>query len=123
MNPIVDVLTRPNLNRLGKRQPEIYGREMLADVEAEYRRITEELGLDIEFRHHFFVSRVAAGVICGFGTQGYVPAIRRLARLIGSPGTSPVRRAFLAGLIDAGIQAARHVSARIILAPISPIIC
>ena len=37
-----------------------------------------------EFRHHSFVSRVAAGVICGFGTQGYFLAIQHLARLIGS---------------------------------------
>ena len=35
-----------------------------------------------EFRHHSFVSRVATGVICGFGTQGYSLAIRRLARLV-----------------------------------------
>ncbi|MFD2238767.1 type II 3-dehydroquinate dehydratase [Aureimonas populi] len=35
------------------------------------------------FRHHSYVSGVAAGVIAGFGTQGYVFAIQRLARLIG----------------------------------------
>jgi shikimate dehydrogenase len=60
-----------------------------------------------EFRHHSFVSRVAAGVICGFGTQGYPLAIQRLARLIGSRGTPPMQRAFLAGLIGTGIQASR----------------
>src|ERR1700694_4239358 len=38
-----------------------------------------------EFRHHSFVSRVATGVICGFGTQGYVFAIQHLARLVGTP--------------------------------------
>ena len=148
MNPIVYVLNGPNLNLLGKRQPEIYGYETLADAEAECRRVAGELGLAIEFRqtnaesqlidwihearerasgivinpaafshtsvavldalntcefpilevhisnihqreefrHHSFVSRVAAGVICGFGTQGYSFAIQRLARLIGSRG-------------------------------------
>ena len=148
MNPIVYVLNGPNLNLLGKRQPEIYGYETLADVEAECRGVAGELGLAIEFRqtnaesqlidwiheaserasgivinpaafshtsvavldalntcefpilevhisnihqreefrHHSFVSRVAAGVICGFGTQGYPFAIQRLARLIGSRG-------------------------------------
>jgi len=169
MNPIVYVLNGPNLNLLGKRQPEIYGRETLADVEAECRLMAKELGLDIEFRqtnaefqlidwiheareraagivinpaalthssvavldalktcefpilevhisnihqreefrHHSFVSCVAAGVICGFGTQGYPLAIQRLARLIGSRGPLPVQRAFLVGLIGAGIQASR----------------
>lgn len=60
-----------------------------------------------EFLHHSFVSRVAAGVICGFGTQGYFLAIQHLARLIGSPRTATVQTegAFLVGLIGAGIQA------------------
>ena len=144
MNPTVFVLNGPNLNLLGKRQPEIYGRETLADVEAECRRIGGELGLDIvfrqsnreyeiiewiheareaaqgivinpaafthtsvaildalnafdgpilevhisnvhkreAFRHHSYVSGVAAGVIAGFGTQGYELALRRMGRLL-----------------------------------------
>jgi 3-dehydroquinate dehydratase-2 len=144
MRPIVYVLNGPNLNLLGSRQPEIYGRETLAEVEAECRSAAADLGLAIEFRQtnaefqlidwiheargraagivinpaalthtsvavldaletcefpilevhisnihkreefrrHSFVSRVAAGVICGFGTQGYILALQRLARLI-----------------------------------------
>jgi 3-dehydroquinate dehydratase II len=35
-----------------------------------------------EFRHHSFVSSRADGVIAGFGTQGYLLALRRVARLI-----------------------------------------
>jgi 3-dehydroquinate dehydratase II len=50
MAPIVIVLNGPNLNLLGKRQPEIYGRETLADVEADCRRVGADLGLEIEFR-------------------------------------------------------------------------
>ena len=144
MNPTVYVLNGPNLNLLGKRQPEIYGRETLADVEAECRRVGGELGLDIvvrqsnreyeiiewiheareaaqgivinpaafthtsvaildalnafdgpilevhisnvhkreAFRQHSYVSGVAAGVIAGFGTQGYELALRRMGRLL-----------------------------------------
>jgi 3-dehydroquinate dehydratase-2 len=47
---IVFVLNGPNLNLLGKRQPEIYGHETLADVEAACRAAGKELGLTIEFR-------------------------------------------------------------------------
>ena len=50
MSRIVAVLNGPNLNLLGKREPATYGRETLADVEADCRRVGEELGLDIEFR-------------------------------------------------------------------------
>ena len=35
-----------------------------------------------EFRHHSFVSSRAEGVIAGFGTQGYLLALRRVAKLI-----------------------------------------
>lgn len=34
------------------------------------------------FRHHSYVSLVASGVIAGFGTQGYILALQRIARLI-----------------------------------------
>ena len=145
VNPIVVVLNGPNLNLLGKREPEIYGRETLADVEADCRRVGVELRLEIEFhqsnreyeivdfihaareraagivinpaafthtsvaildalnafegpiievhisnvhkreafRHHSYVSAVAAGVIVGCGTQGYAFALQRIAKLIG----------------------------------------
>jgi 3-dehydroquinate dehydratase II len=140
----VYVLNGPNLNLLGKRQPEIYGRETLADVEAACRRVGVALNLAIRFhqsnreyelidwvhearedaagivinpaafthtsvalldalktcdfpilevhisnvhqresfRHHSYVSLVASGVIAGFGTQGYLLALQRLATLI-----------------------------------------
>ncbi|MGA3158998.1 MAG: type II 3-dehydroquinate dehydratase [Steroidobacteraceae bacterium] len=37
------------------------------------------------FRHHSYVSKVATGVIAGFGTQGYRFALQRIAQLIGNP--------------------------------------
>jgi 3-dehydroquinate dehydratase II len=45
----VFVLNGPNLNLLGKRQPEIYGHETLADVEAICRRTADALGLALRF--------------------------------------------------------------------------
>jgi len=142
----VYVLNGPNLNLLGQRQPEVYGRETLADVEAACGRLAGELGLEIRFRqsnhegvlidwiheargeasgivinpgafthtsiaildalnafdgpvlevhisnvhkresfrHHSYVSLRAEGVIAGFGTEGYLLALRRMATLTGS---------------------------------------
>ncbi len=45
MTKTVFLLNGPNLNLLGKRQPEIYGRETLADVEAAAAALAGELGL------------------------------------------------------------------------------
>lgn len=143
MSRTLFILNGPNLNLLGKRQPEIYGAETLADVEASCRAEAEALGLAVSFhqsnaeheiidlihaareqavgiainpgaythtsvaildalntfegpvievhisnihkresfRHHSYVSLRADGVIAGCGTQGYLLAIQRLARL------------------------------------------
>lgn len=143
-NPIILIVNGPNLNLLGTRQPEVYGHETLADVEALVRSHAARLGLEIEFRqsnhegdlvdwiqgarqrcagivinagaythtsvaildallaaqvpavevhlshihqreefrHHSFVSKAAKGMICGFGSHGYVLALDALARLI-----------------------------------------
>lgn len=43
------VLNGPNLNLLGQRQPEIYGRETLADVEATCREVAMASGHELFF--------------------------------------------------------------------------
>lgn len=138
------ILNGPNLNLLGMRQPEIYGRETLEDVADACAALAEELGLTIRFhqsnhegqiidwihaaraeaagivinpgafthtsvaildalnafdgpvlevhisnvhkreafRHHSYVSLRAEGVIAGFGTEGYLLALRRMKTLV-----------------------------------------
>ena len=143
-NPTILIINGPNLNMLGTRQPEVYGHETLADIEAACIRHASLAGLEVEFRqsnhegdlvdwiqgarervagiiinagaythtsiaildallsaevtcvevhlsnihqrdefrHHSFVSKAAKGMICGFGSHGYILAIDALARLI-----------------------------------------
>ena len=142
--PIISILNGPNLNMLGARQPEVYGRESLADIEALCRAHAARLGLAVEFRqsnhegdlvtwiqetrgraagiiinagaythtsvaildallaaevpavevhlsnihqrdafrHHSYVAKAAKGMICGFGSHGYILALDAQARLI-----------------------------------------
>lgn len=49
MKPIY-VLNGPNLNLLGQRQPEIYGRESLEEIGEKLAALAEDLGLSIRFR-------------------------------------------------------------------------
>ncbi len=48
--PKILIINGPNLDMLGTRQPEIYGHETLADVEALCRARAAEVGVEIDFR-------------------------------------------------------------------------
>jgi 3-dehydroquinate dehydratase II len=48
----VAVINGPNLNLLGIREPEVYGRETLADLERKLRAVAAELSVDVEFAQH-----------------------------------------------------------------------
>jgi 3-dehydroquinate dehydratase II len=50
MSKTIYILNGPNLNLLGTRQPEIYGRATLADVEKLCRAAGDRHGLTVEFR-------------------------------------------------------------------------
>lgn len=48
------ILNGPNLNRLGTREPEIYGDETLASVEQRCNQRASELNLELDFRQTNF---------------------------------------------------------------------
>lgn len=50
MSKLITILNGPNLNLLGLRQPEIYGHQTLADVEASCSEVAAKHGLAIALR-------------------------------------------------------------------------
>jgi len=144
MATLVYILNGPNLNLLGTREPEVYGRTTLGEIESACRSVAADHGMEIKFlqsnhegelidwiqeahsqcagilinpaafthtsiairdalsagsapivevhlsnihrreafRHLSYVSQVATGVICGFGSQGYLLGLQALARLL-----------------------------------------
>ena len=138
------ILNGPNLNLLGQREPDIYGRTTLADIEATCREEAARLGVEVDcrqsnsegelvswvqqvagrfagvilnagayshtsialldaarslneplievhlsniyqretFRQHSYVSLAAKGIICGFGSRGYLMALGALVAML-----------------------------------------
>ncbi|AIR02052.1 type II 3-dehydroquinate dehydratase [Pluralibacter gergoviae] len=50
MNTRVFMLNGPNLNMLGRREPEIYGTTTLASIRLQSEKLADELGLACDFR-------------------------------------------------------------------------
>lgn len=60
----VVILNGPNLDRLGKRQPDIYGSTTLADVELELFRLAEQLGVDVECKQSNYEGELIDWIHC-----------------------------------------------------------
>jgi 3-dehydroquinate dehydratase-2 len=48
----IAVLNGPNLNLLGIREPALYGRETLSDIETRLKRVGTEIGVEVECSQH-----------------------------------------------------------------------
>lgn len=68
--PSVLILNGPNLNLLGQRQPEVYGRTTLADIEAACTAHAAALGLDLAFMQSNHEGVLLDAIHAAKGTHG-----------------------------------------------------
>lgn len=95
MRGAIWVLNGPNLNRLGLREPEIYGRATLSDIEEMCRaaagdievvfRQTNYEGALVEWIHEAIDSRLAAMVINPAGLSFHSVAIMDALKMVAAP--------------------------------------
>ena len=138
------VIHGPNLNLLGGREPDVYGRKTLPQINAQLQEMAEKIDVELkiiqsnsegeivsfigenadwadgivinpaaythtsvairdaiaavdlptaevhlsnvfkreQFRHFSYISPVATGVVCGFGSEGYILALEAIVREI-----------------------------------------
>lgn len=62
------ILNGPNLNMLGTREPEIYGSETLADIEARCHARAEGLGVRVDFRQSNIEGELVGWILDARGT-------------------------------------------------------
>ncbi len=62
MSPIIYILNGPNLNRLGTREPHLYGTETLSALERRCQERATERGLRVDFRQTNFEGVIVESV-------------------------------------------------------------
>lgn len=68
MTKTILIINGPNLDMLGTRQPEVYGHDTLADVEALCQRVAEDEGVKIDFRQSDSEAEIMGWIKQGRGT-------------------------------------------------------
>ncbi|MGE0323659.1 MAG: type II 3-dehydroquinate dehydratase [Polyangiaceae bacterium] len=64
------VLSGPNLQRLGKREPDVYGRRTLDEIHAELEQVADGLGVDVDCRQSNYEGELV-GWLGEAGDQGF----------------------------------------------------
>ncbi|MCA9645304.1 MAG: type II 3-dehydroquinate dehydratase [Polyangiaceae bacterium] len=64
------VLSGPNLQRLGKREPEVYGRKTLEDIHVELARVADDLSVEVDCKQSNYEGELV-GWLGEAGDQGF----------------------------------------------------